>query len=167
MAIEVTSVPDSRRFISVSRLTNVFQSIPHSLSLATRSLIVRSVLGLVILTLIAAGDALVRSYKYYSHIIDARLASGYLTSRPGVLQVGQKLPHDKLVNTLRRAGYVESSASDVWSGSFNDQPSVIEIRPSRANRQQPKVVKVSFSGDEISGLTGDDISLDSFTLEPE
>src|SRR5262245_5214367 len=173
MAIEVTSVPDSRRFISVRRLLHFFKTLPHNLSLATRSLIVRSVLGLVILTLIAAGDSLVRSYKYYSHIIDARLASGYLTSRPGlyaaprVLRVGQKLSHDKLINTLRRAGYVESAASDVWSGSFNDQPSVIQVRPSRTNRHQPKVVKVSFSGDEISELTGDDISLDSFTLEPE
>jgi len=117
-----------------------------------------------------AADALVRSYIYYSQIIDARLASGYLTSRPGlyaaprVLQAGQKLSAARLVTILRRAGYVESKASDVWSGSFIVDGPAIEIRP---GRKQPEVVRVIFNGDEIVELRGDGILLDSFALESE
>jgi hypothetical protein len=53
---------------------------------------------------------LVRSYRFYASIIDARLASGYLTSRPGIyaaprsLSVGQKLSRLELIAALRRAG---------------------------------------------------------------
>ena len=81
MAIEVTSVPDPRAVEWLARVA--------------RRLIRLSVV-VMIMTLILGGEALLRSYKYYSQIIDARLASGYLTSRPGlyaaprVLQVGQK-----------------------------------------------------------------------------
>src|SRR5215216_2304358 len=113
MVVEVTSVPDRRR--------TVFR---------------RGVrLGIVLFMIAAAigADALVRSYTYYSQIIDARLASGYLTSRPGlyaaprVLQAGQKLSRDKLVTILRRAGYLESTASGVWSGGFTISDLAIEI----------------------------------------
>src|SRR3982751_4615280 len=104
MVVEVTSVPDHRR--------TVFGKA------------VRLGIVLVIIASAIGADALVRSYTYYSQIIDARLASRYLTSRPGlyaaprVLQAGQKLPAARLITILRRAGYVESKASDVWSGSF-------------------------------------------------
>ncbi|MCA1627185.1 MAG: PBP1A family penicillin-binding protein [Acidobacteria bacterium] len=127
----------------------------------------------IILTLILGGEALLRSYKYYSQIIDARLTTGYLTSRPGlyaaprVLQVGQKLSHEKLINALRRAGYLESSASNVWSGSFIVNGSEVEIRPGRNSRKQPALVRVVFADDEISEISGNDSPLESFTLEPE
>lgn len=151
MVIEVTSVPDCRRTVFGRRFVR---------------------LGIVLFIIVSAigADALVRSYTYYSQIIDARLASGYLTSRPGlyaaprVLQAGQKLSSDKLVTILRRAGYVESKASNVWSGSFIVDGSAVEIRP---GRKQPEVVRVSFSGNEIAELRGDGILLDSFALEPE
>jgi len=119
------------------------------------------------------GAALIRSYQHYSQIIEARLASGYLTSRPGlyaaprVLQVGQRLSRDKLVNGLRRAGYLESSASNVWSGSFIVSESAVEVRPGSNGRREPAVVRVGFAGDEIVELSGDGVALDSFTLEPE
>jgi len=152
MVIEVISVPEPRRK-------------------AKRS--VR--LGFVLLALVAAvgADRLVRSYTFYSQIIDARLASGYLTSRPGlyaaprVLQAGQKLSRDKLVTILRRAGYLESTASGVWSGSFTVSDSAIEIRPGRANRSQPEVVRVMCDAEGITELRGDRIPLESFALEPE
>jgi penicillin-binding protein 1B len=116
---------------------------------------------------------LVRSYTFYSQIIDARLASGYLTSRPGlyaaprVLQAGQKLSRDKLVTILRRAGYLESTASGVWSGSFTVNDSAIEIRPGRSSKRQPELVRVVFDTDRISELRTDRIALESFALEPE
>ena len=88
MSIEVISVPDRRRI---------------------RLRLVPVCVVLLLAMFAFAGDALVRSYTYYSQIIDARLAGGYLTSRPGlyaaprVLQVGQKFSVEKLVATLRRA----------------------------------------------------------------
>lgn len=138
----------------------------------SRRLIRFSVLVVMVATALG-GAALFRSYQYYSHIIEARLASGYLTSRPGlyaaprVLQVGQKLSRERLVNGLRRAGYLETSASNVWSGSFIVNDSTVEIRPGNSSRKQPAVVRVRFAGDEIVELSGDGVALDSFTLEPE
>src|SRR5215470_17386582 len=111
MSIEVTSVPDLR---------------------GIRNRIVSVVIVLALAVTMFAADAVVRSYNYYSQIIDARLATGYLTSRPGlyaaprVLEAGQKLSREKLVEVLRRAGYLESKASDVWSGSFTVVDTAIE-----------------------------------------
>src|SRR6185369_6335668 len=154
MFIEVKSVPDPRRPILQSRCVR---------------------LGAVLLTiaLVIGFGIVVRSYRHYSQIIDARLASGYLTSRPGlyaaprVLRPGQKLSSEKLVAALRRAGYLETTASDVWSGSFAIKNSAIEIKPGRASRKEFELVRVGFSGDQIAELSGDGITIDSFTLEPE
>ena len=154
MVIEVTSVPDRRPTVFRRRFVR---------------------LGLVLLTIASAfaADALLRSYTYYSQIIDARLASGYLTSRPGlyaaprVLQAGQKLSRDKLVKALRRAGYIETAASNVWSGSFIVNDSTLEIRPGPSTRTKPELVSVIFAGNEIAELRGDGITLESFALEPE
>ena len=153
MVIEVTSLPDPPRIVFKSR-------------------VVRLGLVLSLMALAIAGDAIARSYRYYSQIIDARLANGYLTSRPGlyaaprVLEAGQKLSREKLTAALRRAGYLESTASDVWNGSFTSSDSGIEIRPGRS--KQPEVVRVVFNGDEIAELR-DDVGalLESFILEPE
>jgi penicillin-binding protein 1B len=150
MVIEAKSLPDPRRSRVKRRCVR---------------------LGFVVILIAGAiaGDAVARSYRYYSQIIDARLASGYLTSRPGlyaaprVLAAGQKLSREKLVAVLRRAGYVEGNASDVWSGSFNLVDTDLEIRPARSKQ----VVRVTFAGDQIAEIRGDGALLDSFTLEPE
>jgi penicillin-binding protein 1B len=154
MVIEAISVRESRRTVCRSRVIR---------------------LGLVLILLASAlgADALIRSYNYYSQVIDARLATGYLTSRPGlyaaprVLQIGQKLSREKLINALRRAGYIESKASDVWSGSFAVNDYRLEIRPGPSIKRQPELVEVFFEGDELIDLRGDGLALDSFTLEPE
>ncbi|HJX90123.1 MAG TPA: PBP1A family penicillin-binding protein, partial [Pyrinomonadaceae bacterium] len=172
MPIEVTSVPDPQRTLHFPRLSGLKRPRTKRLTKAAK-LIVKLLAGLCELTLVLTTVAMMRSYNYYSRIVDARLANGYLTSRPGlyaaprVLQVGQKLSQEKLLNILRRAGYVESSASDVWSGSFESHPGQIEISSSRnANRQSSKVI-VSFSSDQIAELKADQITIESFTLEPE
>lgn len=158
MAIEITGVPDARGI--------------EWLAHAARRLIGFSMVITAVAALLSV-DALIRSYKYYSQVIDARLASGYLTSRPGlyaaprVLQVGQKLSRDKLINALRRAGYLETSASNVWSGSFIADGNAIEIHAGSSSRKQPAVVRVEYADSEIVELTGDGITLESFTLEPE
>jgi hypothetical protein len=94
-----------------------------------------------------------------------------LTSRPGLYAAPSFAARSsfarKLITILRRAGYLESTASDVWSGSFDIKPSQIIIRPSRVNNQSPPIITLSFSGNEIADLKADNISIDSFTLEPE
>ena len=159
MAIEVTSVPDPRPRFAVTTKSRV--------------LIVRTLIGIAALTLVLSGDALVRSYKYYSGIIDARLSSGYLTSRPGlyaaprVLKAGQKLNQDQLLNVLRRAGYVESASSAVWSGGFVSKPNKIEIRPTRTDKTQPEIVTVTFAESSIAAVKADGAGIESYRLEPE
>src|ERR1043165_9941148 len=150
MFIEVKSVPEPRRSILQSRCVR----------LGAALLVIAVVIGL---------GALARSYRYYSQIIDARLASGYLTSRPGlyaaprVLRPSQKLSREKLVAALRRAGYLESMASDVWSGSFTVKDAATEITPGRASKKDFELVRVSFSGDQIAELRGGGITLAWFT----
>src|ERR1041385_4344623 len=141
MVIEATSLPDRRRF---------------------RRRFVRLGLVLFVIASAFAADAVGRSYRFYSQIIDARLASGYLTSRPGlyaaprVLEAGQKLSREKLIEVLRRAGYLETSASDVWSGSFSVCEGAVEIRPARSKQ----TVRVTFAADQIDEIRGDGILLE-------
>lgn len=173
MAIEITSIPDQPG-ISLSKLAETFRSFIYGTPLNHRQLLFRSVCGLLAMAMIAGGDALLSSYKYYSRIVDARLASGYLTSRPGLyaaprlLQPGQKLARANLISSLRRAGYVDSGGSDVWSGSFREADSGVEIRPHRTNDTRPSVVRITIDTNEkISELQSNGIPLESFTLEPE
>ena len=173
MAIEVISISDSGRTFSprkfAARLFSFFHGHPQS----NRRLVLRSLCGLFAIALTIGGDSLLSSYKYYSRIIDARLASGYLTSRPGLyaaprlLQVGQKLSRADLIVSLRRAGYVQSEGSNVWSGSFRESAAAIEIRPNSI-QVRSGLVTITFDIDQkISELKDDGILIDSFTLEPE
>ena len=185
MPIEVTSLPEQvgrgslRRRLKLAVLRAfhpVSDCFRDASLLSKRQLVLRSVPGLLAIALIAGGDTLLRSYKYYSRMIDARLASGYLTSRPGIyaaprtIEKGQKISRRELINALKRAGYTESdsnAANVIWSGSFNQIDSGVEIRPIRKNGR-PSVVQARFDDDkEISSLVGDTGLLDSFTLEPE
>lgn len=176
MAIEVISITGHTRLRFPRRSTRSNNSFFHNDPLSSRQLVLRSVCGLIAIALVAGGDSLLRSYKYYSRMIDARLASGYLTSRPGLyaaprsIQAGQKLARADLIVALRRAGYVQSEGSNVWSGSFREGDSGIEIRPTvnQANQTRSAVVTISFDTENrISAVTSDGIPLDSFTLEPE
>lgn len=176
MAIEVISITDPSRVRFLRRSGRSIRSFCHDDPLSSRRLLLRSVGGLIAIALIAGGDSFLHSYKYYSRIIDARLASGYLTSRPGLyaaprsIQVGQRLTRADLIVALRRAGYVKSEGSNVWSGSFRESDLGIEVRPSvnqRSDTRSP-VIAISFENDsKVSGLSADGIPLDSFMLEPE
>jgi penicillin-binding protein 1B len=174
MAIEVTSINDHHLLLHRSARSNhVFF---HADPLSNRRLMLRFVCGLIAIALIAGGDSFLRSYKYYSRIIDARLATGYLTSRPGLyaaprsIQTNQKLSRADLIVALRRAGYVKSEGSNVWSGSFRETDLGIEIRPTtnQANQTRSAVVTISFDiNNRVSAVTREGVLLDSFTLEPE
>ncbi|HEV2880270.1 MAG TPA: PBP1A family penicillin-binding protein [Pyrinomonadaceae bacterium] len=132
----------------------------------------------------AVVGSLVYCYRGAAETIDRRLASGYLTSRAGlyaaprVLRAGQNFSRERLVETLRRAGYVEQTASDVWSGAFRlADGGAIEISPRHtpgaesvkvAEGFTPEVVRVEFDRKgRISEITGDGVTLDAFALEPE
>ncbi len=134
----------------------------------------RLILTLVAIATVVGSDGLERSYKYYSRVIDARLASGYLTSRPGLyaaprsLRAGQGFSPADLALVLRRAGYVETKGSDIWNGSFSRTRGAIELRANSVRRAAPGNVLISFgSDDRIQEITGDGVTLQSFTLEPE
>lgn len=174
MAIEVISVEEKRR-PSVKRIRVVGRAISHLAAQRKRRLIIRSILAAVALLIVLTTGFFIHSYNYYSGIVDARLRSGYLTSRAGIyaaprtLRAGQTVSRDNLVELLRRAGYIESNASDAWSGSFINQGNSIEIHPRRAGTASPDVVRVRFDkGNHIADLTGDmGVTLESYTLEPE
>lgn len=139
-----------------------------------RRLVARILLITFTILLASASIFFIASYRSYAKIVDVRLAHGYLTSRAGiyaaprVLRVGQKYSPAGLAMALRRAGYIESDdAAEVWNGSFSIHDRAIEIRPN-SSAGYPSLVRVSFDRDErISDLTGDEVTLDSFTLAPE
>jgi len=172
MPIEITSVPDSRT-LSFPPFSSVLKNRVRHTTVKPKNLIAKSLVSLCVISLLLGGASVLRSYRFYSGIIDARLASGYLTSRPGlyaaprVLQVGEKLSQEKILNVLRRAGYVESAASNVWSGSVEIAKDQIDIHPSLTNQAQPRTLSLGFSDGAISELKADGTPIDSFTLEPE
>jgi penicillin-binding protein 1B len=139
-----------------------------------RRVLLNIVALLLLITLITAALTLVHSYRFYSNVIEARLASGYLTSRPGIyaaprtITLGQKTTLDDLVRVLRRAGYSETKVSEVWSGSFKTEGNSVEIYPNRVQEPSPAVIRfVINSQSRIADLTGDGRTLGHFTLEPE
>ncbi|MGH9966878.1 MAG: transglycosylase domain-containing protein [Pyrinomonadaceae bacterium] len=172
MAIEVTSVPE--RSTCAWQTAHYFRRFWQLARHGGGRTVFEIISAVLLIALVVGSDSFLRSYKYYSRLVDARLATGYLTSRPGLyaaprtIRVGQGFSQDSLVEVLRRAGYVESVTSDVWSGTFSRQNSAVEIRPRQANRtSHPEVVSVGFDGDRVKELSGDGARLESFTLEPE
>lgn len=177
MAIEITSVHERRRrsLPRLKRKSRVVHQVAVNETSRRRRIIFRSALITIALLVATTTAILFHSYISYSKLVDERLASGYLTSRAGIyaaprkLRVGQSLSRDGLVALLRRAGYIEKNASDVWSGSFAAQGESVEIRPRKmSGHTGPTVVTVSFDkNNRIVELTGDALTLDSYRLEPE
>jgi penicillin-binding protein 1B len=173
MAIEVTSIHKPRRVKFKPRIRVIKPEAPERHS-RLRRILLRLSIGLAVL-FSAAIAFLIYSYISYSKIVDDRLANGYLTSRAGIyaaprtLRTGQALSRDRLVELLRRAGYVEADASDVWSGSFTTKDDAVEIIPRRASTGSAfSLVRVQFNRQErIAELRGDGIQLESYVLEPE
>ena len=172
MAIEITSIPEQHKSLS-SCFRRVWCRF-HLRGLTHQPSAIRIFPVLLLVATALGCDTLVHSYKYYSRLIDARLTTGYLTSRPGLyaaprtLRPGQGLTQTSLVKILRGAGYLEARASEVWSGSFEQRPGIIEIRPRPATSPaQPQILRVTFFKDRIVALAVDNSPVNSFTLEPE
>jgi penicillin-binding protein, 1A family len=174
MAIEVTSVHENRRTRIVKAAGQVFKKGANAARLRQRRFIFHSIIITLVIALGSLITFLVLSYNSYAKIVDARLSSGYLTSRAGIyaaprtLRVGQSLTREGLVELLRRAGYIETNASDVWSGSFTAQENFVEIRPRQHAAGTTNLVRVGFNKkNRIAELIGDGASLEAYTLEPE
>ena len=180
MPIEVTSIEKKRR--RLQRVKKINRIVKESAQLAAarkRRIIVYSILASFGLFIGAILFLFIHSYQSYAKIVDERLAHGYLTSRAGVyaaprvLRAGQTLSRDQLVMLLSRAGYVESGASDVWSGSFTAlEENGIEIRPRHTTSAEavnaPEFVRIIFDRkNRIAAIRSDAGTLESYQLEPE
>jgi penicillin-binding protein 1B len=174
MAVEVTSIYERPHRARVKKFGQAVRFGAHA-ARERKRIACYTVAASLLVMLGAAIVFFIYSYVSYSKLVDARLASGYLTSRAGIyaaprsLRVGQSLSMDGLVGLLRRAGYIESSASDVWSGSYHVQASAVEIHPRRTvESDAPSSVLVSFDRQErIANLSNETGALASYTLEPE
>jgi penicillin-binding protein 1B len=134
--------------------------------------------ALIVAAVVATASAFAYLYSQYSKVVDARLASGYLTSRAGIyaaprtLREGQSMTVERLTEVLRRAGYVEGEASRVWNGQFKVENDAVEIFPSDApglnDASGATVVRVEFDRrGRVAKIRGDGALLDSYTLAPE
>ena len=181
MAIEITS--ERRQGRRLLRLSKVQRASVSRLPKERDWMRLLRFAGVAALLLCAvAAGSIIYCYNGAADMIDRRLASGYLTSRAGlyaaprVLRAGQNFSRERLVETLRRAGYIEQSASDVWSGAFRIVEGAVEISPRRMDAERtpeaasfsPEVVRVAFDHKgRIGEITGDGVTLDAFVLEPE
>jgi penicillin-binding protein 1B len=175
MAIEVTSINERPRRARVKKFGHAVRLGAHAARARKKRIAYYTTAASLLIMLGAALVFFTYSYISYSKLVDARLASGYLTSRAGIyaaprsLRVGQSLSMEALVGLLRRAGYIESSASDVWSGSYRVQARAVEIHPRGTTEgDAASAVLVSFDKqDRISGLSNEIGPIASYTLEPE
>src|SRR5215207_8950993 len=140
--------------------------------------VLRALGALTVAAVVVTAATFAYLYVHYSEVVDARLASGYLTSRAGLyaaprtLREGQSLTAERLTEVLRRAGYVEGEASRVWNGSFKVENDAVEIFPSDSpglvEASGAAVVRVEFDRrGRVAGIRGDGALLDSYTLAPE
>jgi penicillin-binding protein 1B len=130
-----------------------------------------------VLLLVAGIFSFFYFYNHYSAIVAQRINSGFWHSRAGIyagsikLRKGQNLSQEKVVELLKRSGYVEgNSAEGIWNGTFTQRENVVEIRNNGFNSVQGESVAVIFAGNEISrisNLTAKNYAVESFEIEPE
>ncbi len=168
MPIEINSIHRTRR---LPRLGRARAQVRSAATRARQTYHLRRIFAVaLIIPLLFLTAALAYSYHSAANLIDARLASGYLTSRAGiyaaprVLRAGQNFPRERLIETLRRAGYIEDAASNVWNGAFKTEGNAIEIRPRRQDAgSAPEVVQVTFNRqNRIEYVIADGLSAESF-----
>jgi penicillin-binding protein 1B len=177
MATEIQTAHGRTRTLKPLKRARVFAR-PRSRRRIIVARVLRVLAALLIVSVVATTAAFAYLYSHYSKIVDRRLASGYLTSRAGiyaaprVLRPGQRLNVERLSEILRRAGYVDGEASNVWNGRFRVDGDGVEIRPNNngdeAAAQGFGVVRVHIDRrGQVTSITGDGQTLDSYTLEPE
>ncbi len=174
MAIEITSIHKPRR---MPRIKRAGSSLKHEMRQTHRRARIVQILSVAFIFVAVAGIVSIGYlYSSYATIVDQRLAAGYLTSRgglyaaPRVLRAGQSMSRERVVEILRRAGYVGAEASDVWSGRFVEDDRGVVIYPRRGTDAAgaTEMVRVEFDSEgRIAALTGDGEPLATYALEPE
>lgn len=172
MPIEVNSYHPRR----LQQLKGATRKVRQGACWAARGALCLRIAVVAALALIIGGVSLFAYfYRSYAEMVDKQLAAGFLASRAGiyaaprVLRPGLALSRDALVETLKRAGYVENNASDIWSGGFTIRDDGIEIRPRRGESGTvPAFVRVQFNAqNRIGALTDETSMLNDYALEPE
>jgi penicillin-binding protein 1B len=128
----------------------------------------------LIVALIVTTGIVISSYNTFAALIDQQIAGGYLKSHAGlyaaprVIEKGARLSKEQLAATLRRAGYAQDQASNIWNGSFKVNDNEVRILPRQAAASQ-EWISVKFDNQGyISALSANDGgALNSYSLEPE
>lgn len=140
--------------------------------IAARGLVYSAVVStfLVVFSLIG----FVYFYNYYSEVVEQRIGSGFWHTRAGLyaapykLRKGQKIAKEKVVEQLRRSGYVESAATDyIWNGSFAVEGASILIQTNNLYNNKTDSAIVEFSGDEIVGISSGTKPIKEYEIQPE
>ncbi len=140
---------------------------------------VAKICGAALATLLTVGcvSAAIFVYDAYSRfgeLIDQQISGGYLKGHAGlyaaprVIETGAHISKEKLVASLQRAGYARNVASNIWSGSFQENGNQIRIMP-RHGAGNSQWVDVAFKPNgTIASLSASDAGeLRSYSLEPE
>ncbi|MEJ7615595.1 MAG: hypothetical protein WKF30_01170 [Pyrinomonadaceae bacterium] len=134
MPIEITSVNTGR----FQKLKGAHERVRRSARFfKLGGTVLRTAAVLAVIMVLGAGALFLYAYRSYSEVVDKQIAAGYLRSRAGiyaaprVLRAGSAMSPERLVEALRRAGYVESNDSDVFNGGFVAKDNQVEIHPRR------------------------------------
>jgi penicillin-binding protein 1B len=139
----------------------------------------KGLLGLLLLTFLAATGIFVYYYVRFSRLIDARLSgdifanTSLVFAAPTEVRVGQVLAPEELAGRLRRALYAEAPG-DSEVGTYKLVGAHLEIRPGPASffatEKDPEgAAALDFKDGRLASITalGRSHPLDSYELEPE
>jgi len=139
----------------------------------------KGLIGLLLLTFLAATGIFVYYYVRFSRLIDARLSgeifanTSLVFAAPTEVRVGQALSPEELAARLRRALYAEAPG-DSEVGTYKLAGAHLEIRPGRASffatEKEPEgPAALDFKDGRLASITalGRSRPLDGYQLEPE
>src|SRR5262249_21461143 len=133
----------------------------------------KTVLALIVVTLLVAGGIFIHYYNLYAKLIDQRLKGGPYTATsrifaaPQPVAVGDPGSPADIAAALRRAGYNESHKNT--SGYYEIRPEAIDVFPGVDSYFAQEPAAIRFSKGRISKIVslGDNTSRPMYELEPE
>lgn len=179
MAAAILSLDKASKNKSASRRSGRASTYIRRESVLTRAgrLAGKSLFYGFIVLIVAALVSIFGFYYFYTHYaaaVDQRIDSGFWHTRAGLyaapykLRKGQKISQEKVVEQLRRSGYVENTVTDrVWNGSFTAGENEVEIHTNNYYNTGSATAIVKFSGGEIAAITDQQSPLDEFEIHPE
>ncbi|HSK72947.1 MAG TPA: PBP1A family penicillin-binding protein [Pyrinomonadaceae bacterium] len=113
-------------------------------------------------------------YNQYSALIEQRISSGFWHTRAGLyaapykLRKGQKISKDKVVEQLRRSGYVENAANDyIFNGSFVVKDNSVEVQTNNHYNNKAEKAVIKFSDDKVAAISDGESPLEEYEIQPE